>query len=95
MADESDEQSWRPILLALAALAVVGWAAAGFIWWQGWQTQASLTEQLTAADRARESLASDLQNLEKTFLIVFLLRQIFYWHRLQFRGATSRVGLKR
>jgi len=66
MADESDEQSWRPILLALAALAVVGWLAAGFVWWRGWQTQSNLTEQLTAAERARESLASDLQNLEKT-----------------------------
>jgi chromosome segregation ATPase len=66
MADESDEQSLRPILLALAALAIVGWLAAGFVWWQGWQTQSNLTEQLTAAERARESLASDLQNLQKT-----------------------------
>src|SRR6202046_4189143 len=66
MADQSDEQSWRPILLALAALAAVGWLAAGFIWWQRGQTQSYLTEQLTAAERARESLASDLQNLQKT-----------------------------
>ena len=44
MADQSDEQSWRPILLALAALAAVGWLAAGFMWWQGGQTQAHLTE---------------------------------------------------
>ena len=65
MADESDEQSWRPISLALAALAAVGWLAAGFVWWQGGQTQSYLTEQLTAAERARESLASDLQNLRK------------------------------
>ena len=66
MADESDDQSHRPISLALAALAAVGWLAAGFVWWQGAQTQSQLTEQLTAAERARESLASDLQNLEKT-----------------------------
>jgi chromosome segregation ATPase len=66
MADQSDEQSWRPILLALAALAVVGWLAAGFMWWQDRQTQSSLTEQLAAAERARQSLSSDLQNLEKT-----------------------------
>jgi hypothetical protein len=39
MADQSDEQSWRPILLALAALAAAGWLAAGFMWWQGGQTQ--------------------------------------------------------
>ena len=66
MADEGDEQSWRPILLASAALAVVGWLAAGFVWWQGSRAQSNLTEQLAAADRARESLAADLQNLEKT-----------------------------
>ena len=54
MADEGDEQSRRPISLALAALAAVGWLAAGFFWWQGAQTQSHLTEQLTAAERARE-----------------------------------------
>jgi chromosome segregation ATPase len=66
MADDGDHQSWRLVLPALSALAVVGWLAAGFIWWQGWRTQSYLTDQLTAAERARESLASDLQNLEKT-----------------------------
>jgi chromosome segregation ATPase len=66
MADESDKHSLRPISLALAALAAVGWLAAGFIWWQGGQTQSYLTGQLTAAEQARESLALDLQNLEKT-----------------------------
>jgi DNA repair exonuclease SbcCD ATPase subunit len=66
MADESDESSRRAVFLALAALAAVGWLTAGFIWWQGAQTQSQLTEQLTAAERARESLASDLQNLQKT-----------------------------
>ena len=29
MADQSDEQSWRPVLLGLAALAAIGWLAAG------------------------------------------------------------------
>jgi chromosome segregation ATPase len=66
MADESHEQSSRAISLALAALAAVGWLAAGFIWWQGGQTQSYLTEQLATAERARHSVASDLQNLEKT-----------------------------
>jgi chromosome segregation ATPase len=66
MADQSDEQSWRPVLLALAALAAIGWLAAGFIWWQGGQTQAHLSDQLAAAEGARGSLASDLQNLQKT-----------------------------
>ena len=66
MSDQSDEQSWRPILLALAALAAMGWLAAGFIWWQGGQTQSYFAEQLAAAEQARQSLSSDLQNLEKT-----------------------------
>ena len=66
MANESDEESRRPISLALAALAAVGWLTAAFVWWQGAQTQSRLTDQVTAAERARESLASDLQNLEKT-----------------------------
>lgn len=65
MADESDEQPRRLISLALAALAVVGWLAAGFIGWQGAQTRSQLTAQLAAAEKARESLATDLQNLEK------------------------------
>jgi chromosome segregation ATPase len=66
MASESEERSPRPIFLALAALAAVGWLAAGFTWWQGAQTQSYLTGQLTAAEQARQSLASDLQSLEKT-----------------------------
>ena len=66
MADESDESSRRTMYLALAGLAAVGWLAAAFIWWQGGQTQSQLAAQLAAAERARESLASDLQNLQKT-----------------------------
>jgi chromosome segregation ATPase len=65
MAEESDESSHRAMSLALAGLAVVGWLIAGFIWWQSGRTQSQLTEQLTAAERGRESLASDLQNLQK------------------------------
>ena len=65
MADESDESSQRATSLALGLLAAVGWLAAGFIWWQSGYAQSQLTEQLTAAERGRESLASDLQNLQK------------------------------
>ena len=35
MADESDESLRRSVSLGLTAFAVVGWLAAGFIWWQG------------------------------------------------------------
>ncbi len=66
MADESDESSRQAMSLALVGLAAVGWLAAAFVWWQSGQTQSQLTEQLAAAERARESLASDLQNLQKT-----------------------------
>ena len=66
MADESDAESHRLVSLALAGLAAVGWLAAGFMWWQGAQTQSWLTDQMMAAEKARESLASDLQNLQKT-----------------------------
>src|SRR6185437_5424684 len=65
MADESDQQPHRLISPALAALAAVGWLAAGVVWWQGARTQSQLIGQMTAAEKARESLASDLQNLEK------------------------------
>lgn len=66
MADESDESSHRAKSLALAVLAAAGWLVAGFFWWQGGQTQSQLTEQLRTVERARESLASDLQNLQKS-----------------------------
>lgn len=65
MADESDESSQRAVSLTLVGLAVLGWLAAGLIWWQSGRAQSQLSEQLTTADRARESLASDLQNLQK------------------------------
>ena len=65
MTDESDQQPRRLISPALAGLAAVGWLAAGLVWWQGAQTQSQLTGQIAAAEKARESLASDLQNLEK------------------------------
>jgi chromosome segregation ATPase len=66
MADEGHQHSSRVLVLTLAALAVAGWLLAGAIWWQGGQTQSYLTEQLTTAERARESVASDLENLQKT-----------------------------
>ena len=47
------------------ACSTSGWLAAAVIWWQGAQTRSQLTDQMTAAEKARESLAADLQNLEK------------------------------
>src|SRR5271168_5013188 len=65
MEDERGESSRRPVTLALACVAAVGWLIAAAMWWQSSQTQSQLNESLTAAERARESLASDLQNLQK------------------------------
>lgn len=64
MADE--ERPRRSVSLGLTAFAVVGWLAAGLFWWQGAQTQSLFSEQLTVTEKARESLASDLQNLQKS-----------------------------
>jgi len=66
MEDQSAESSLRPATLALACVAAVGWLIAAVVWWQSSQTQSQLNDSLTAAERARESLASDLQNLQKT-----------------------------
>jgi predicted nucleic acid-binding Zn-ribbon protein len=66
MDDKSGESSRRPISLALACVAAVGWLIAASVWWQSSETQSQLNQSLTAAEQARESLASDLQNLQKT-----------------------------
>ena len=65
MDDERGESS-RPVTLTLAGIAAVGWLIAAGVWWQSSQTQSQLNDSLTAAEQARESLASDLQNLQKT-----------------------------
>src|SRR5271167_987352 len=66
MEDVRSESSGRPVALALACVAAVGWLIAAVVWWQSSQTQSQLNDSLTAAERARETLASDLQNLQKT-----------------------------
>jgi chromosome segregation ATPase len=62
---ETSESSRRPFPLVWASAAAVGWLLAAGVWWQSSQTQSQLNASLTAAERARESLASDLQNLQK------------------------------
>ena len=57
MDDERGESSRRPISLALACVAAVGWLIAATVWWQSSETQSQLNQSLTAAERARESLA--------------------------------------
>jgi chromosome segregation ATPase len=58
---------WRkPALLAFAALAVIGWLLAGFLWTEAVQTESKMAGSLRAADKARENLEADLQNLQKS-----------------------------
>ena len=46
-------------------MAIVGWLLAAFLWSQASQTESQMTDSLRAAERAREALAADLQNLQK------------------------------
>ena len=65
MADMSDDFR-RPVPLALAALAIVGWLLTAYFWSQVTDTRAQLEDGLRRAATARELLAADLQNLQKT-----------------------------
>ena len=56
----------RPVALVLAGVAAIGWLLAAYLWSLASQTQSEMTESLHAAERARESLAADLQNLQKS-----------------------------
>ncbi len=45
MEDERRESSRRPVTLALACVAAVGWLIAAAVWWQSSQTQSQLTSR--------------------------------------------------
>ena len=65
MAYRTGDDLRRPVSLALAGVAIIGWLLAGFLWTGMRETQREMTESLNAAEQARESLAADLQNLQK------------------------------
>lgn len=65
MAYGTGDELRRPVSLALAGVAIIGWLLAGFLWTEASRSQRQLTESLNAAEQARASLASDLQNLQK------------------------------
>ncbi len=65
MAYDAGDGWRRPVPLALAGVAIIGWLLAAFLWTEASRSQSELTESLNAAERARESLAADLQNLQK------------------------------
>ncbi len=65
MAYDAGDELRRPVSLALAGVAIIGWLLAAFLWTEASRSQSEMTESLNAAERARESLAADLQNLQK------------------------------
>jgi chromosome segregation ATPase len=65
MALNAEEDFPRPVTLAVSALALIGWVLAGYLWSQASRTEDEMTTSLHAAEKARESLAADLQNLQK------------------------------
>jgi hypothetical protein len=66
MANETGNELRRPIPLALAGIAAIGWLSAVYVWWQASETESQIATSLHAAEQARESLAADLQKLQKT-----------------------------
>ena len=55
----------RPVPLALAALAIVGWLLVSYFWSQAADLRTQMDDGLKRAELAREGLAADLQNLQK------------------------------
>ena len=55
----------RPVPLALAALAIVGWLLVSYFWSQAADVRAQMDDALKRAELAREGMAADLQNLQK------------------------------
>jgi phage-related minor tail protein len=55
----------RPVPLALAALAIVGWLLVSYFWSQASDVRAQMDDALKRAEAARATMASDLQNLQK------------------------------
>ncbi len=66
MAFKTGDEWRKPALLAFAALAIIGWLLAGYLWIEAAQTESKMVASLHAADKARENLEADLQNLQKS-----------------------------
>jgi hypothetical protein len=65
MADDVRFAFDRPVALALAALAIVGWLLAAYYHWQAANVRSEMEDGLRRAEIAREGVAADLQDLEK------------------------------
>ena len=65
MAYDLTDDFRRPVPLALAALAIVGWLLVSYFWSQASDVRAQMDDALKRAEQAREGMAADLQNLQK------------------------------
>ena len=65
MAYDLTDDFRRPVPLALAALAIVGWLLVSYFWSQAADVRAQMDDALRRAEHAREGMAADLQNLQK------------------------------
>ena len=65
MARNMSDDFRRPVPLALAALAIVGWLLVSYFWSQAADLRAQMDDSMKRAELAREGLAADLQNLQK------------------------------
>ncbi|MBV8473685.1 MAG: hypothetical protein JO107_06555 [Hyphomicrobiales bacterium] len=65
MAFDVSDEFRRPVPLALAALAIVGWLLVSYFWSQEADVHAQMDDAMKRAELAREGMAADLQNLQK------------------------------
>jgi peptidoglycan hydrolase CwlO-like protein len=65
MAYDLTDDFRRPVPLALAALAIVGWLLVSYFWSQAADARVQMDDSLRRAEHAREIMAADLQNLQK------------------------------
>ncbi|HEY1943687.1 MAG TPA: hypothetical protein VGH40_16370 [Roseiarcus sp.] len=65
MAYDASDDFRRPVPLALAALAIVGWLLVSYFWSQAADVRSQMDDALKRAELAREGMAADLQNLQK------------------------------
>ncbi len=52
MAYDAGDELRRPVSLALAGVAIIGWLLAAFLWTEASRTQSEMTDSLNAAERA-------------------------------------------
>ncbi len=65
MAYDLSNEIRRPVPLALAAVAVIGWLLVAYFASQVSDVQNEMHDALGRAEKARETMAADLQNLQK------------------------------